>query len=60
MARTDAQRRADENHRRAHERAYNLKFNRNTNAAELEWFEQQPNKAAYLLELIRKDMKGGK
>ena len=59
MTKSDAQRRAEAKYRADSIRTYNLKFNRNTNEAELEHFEKQPNKSAYLLGLIRKDMEGG-
>ena len=59
MAKTDAQRRAESKYRADSIRVYNLKINRNTNAEELAHFEKQPNKSAYLLGLIRKDMEGG-
>ena len=58
MAMTDAQRRAESKYRADSIRLYNLKINRNTNAEELAHFEEQPNKSAYLMGLIRDDMKG--
>ena len=59
MAKTEAQRRAEAKYRSDSIRTYNLKLNRNTHAAELEHFEKQPNKSAYIIGLIQKDMEGG-
>lgn len=59
MARTDAQRRAENKHEKEHERIFKLKLNRNTSAEEIAHLEAQSNMTAYLLGLIRKDMEGG-
>lgn len=55
----EAHRRAMRKYRAESIRSYTLQLNRNTNAEELDHFENQPNKNAYLLDLIRRDMKEG-
>ena len=40
-------------------RQYTLRINKNTDKDVYEHLEKQPNKRAYLIELIRKDMKEG-
>ena len=40
-------------------RSYTFKVNKNTDADVIEYLEKIPNKRAYLIELIRKDMKEG-
>lgn len=57
MARTDAQRRAENKHEKEHERIFKLKLNRNTHANEIAHLEAQQNMTAYLVELIREDMR---
>ena len=37
---------------------YILRLNKNNEKDVLEWLNKQPNKRQYLIELIRKDMKG--
>lgn len=57
MAQTEAQRRAEARYREK-VRSFNLKFYP-SHADILEHFEKQDDKAAYLRELIRRDMKEG-
>ena len=59
MARTDAQRRAENKYEKEHERIFRMKLSRNTHADEIAHLEAQPNMTAYLLGLVRKDMEGG-
>lgn len=58
MAQTDAQKRAESKYREK-VRTFNLKFYP-SHADLLEHFEKQEDKAAYIRELIRKDMEGGR
>lgn len=55
MATSEAQKRALNEYRKRNVRSFNLKFYP-SDADILEWFEEQPNKAQYLKELIRRDM----
>ena len=58
MALTDAQKRAQAKYVKEKVRVYNLRFY-GTDADILAHFEAQPNKQAYLKELIRRDMERG-
>ncbi|MBR3689573.1 MAG: hypothetical protein IKL97_00525 [Eggerthellaceae bacterium] len=53
-----AQMRATDRYRKNNVRTFNLKFYP-SHADILEHFEKQEDKAAYIRELIRKDMEGG-
>ena len=55
---TEAQRRAEDRYRKENVRSFNLKFNRNTEADRLAWFEKQGEKAQYIKGLIDADMEG--
>lgn len=55
MAATEAQKRANNEYRKRSVRSFNLKFYPSDDDL-LKWFEEQPNKAQYLKELIRDDM----
>ena len=55
MSMTDAQKRAQAKYVKEKVRAFNLRFFP-ADADILAHFEKQPNKAAYLKELIRRDM----
>ena len=59
MPRNESQKRADNEYRKRNVRSFNLKFYPD-DADLLEWFEEQPNKAQYLKELIRRDMEATK
>lgn len=59
MAVYDSQKRANNEYRKRNVRSFNLKFYPG-DADILEWFEDQPNKAQYLKELIRRDMEATK
>lgn len=56
MPQSEAQRKATNEYRKRNVRAFNLKFFP-ADRELLEWFESQPNKAQYLKDLIREDMK---
>lgn len=43
--------------RKEHIKRYNFDINKDTEEDVYRWLEKQPNKRAYLIELIRKDMK---
>lgn len=55
MATSEAQKRANNEYRKRNVRSFNLKFYPSDDEL-LAWFEDQPNKAQYLKELIRQDM----
>ena len=59
MPRYESPKRADNEYRKRNVRSFNLKFYPD-DADLLEWFEEQPNKAQYLKELIRRDMEATK
>ena len=59
MATYDSQKRANNEYRKRNVRAFNLKFYPGDSDI-LGWFEDQPNKAQYLKELIRHDMQAAK
>ena len=59
MPRYESQKRADNEYRKRNVRSFNLKVYPD-DADLLEWFEEQPNKAQYLKELIRRDMEATK
>lgn len=54
---SDAQKRAVAKYDRENTKSYLLKLNRKTDADIIEFLEQQPNKLAYLKNLIRDDLK---
>lgn len=58
MAKTDAQRRATAKYVKDKVKVYQLRFYP-ADMELFEYFDSQENKAAYLKELIRKDMEGG-
>lgn len=55
MAVSDAQRRANERYRKESVRQVTVRFYP-TEADIWEWLQEQPNKAGYVKELIRRDM----
>lgn len=56
MPKYESQKRATNEYRKRSVRSFNLKFYP-ADADILEWFENQPNKAQYLRDLIGADMK---
>lgn len=54
---SDAQKRAVAKYDRENTKSYLLKLNKKTDADIIEFLEQQPNKLAYLKNLIRDDLK---
>ena len=60
MPYTEAVRRAQKKYDAESVTVMKMRLNYNTDADVIEWLNKVPNKSAYVKELIRKDMRGGK